>query len=75
MLGFFFVTYLKYKIATVHGIIKIFAAQIFHSRGVKIKTSDIGVIHRSTAGGVYQISAVCGWQCMQSEGVLTLGPS
>lgn len=66
--------FLKYKIATVHGIVKVLAAQILHCRGVKVETSDVGVIDGTAAGGINQIGAVRCWQCVQSECILALGP-
>lgn len=35
---------LKYKVATVHGIVEIFTAQIFNAAGMEIKRTNIGVI-------------------------------
>lgn len=66
---------LKNEISTIHGIVKVLSADLLHSAGRVQIESDIRVINGSTAvRGVHEIRAVGGWQCMQGEGVLALGP-
>lgn len=66
---------LENEIATIHGIVEVLAADLLHSAGRVHIESDIRVVNGSTAvRGVHQIGAVGGWQCVQSEGVLALGP-
>ena len=71
-----FVSILKYKITTIHGIIKIFTqiAQVFNSIGMKVKTSDIGVINRSAASGVYKVGTVGGRKGVKCKGIFALRP-
>lgn len=66
--------YLKYEVATVHGIVKVLATDVVHARGMEVEPADVRVVDRAGARGVDQIGAVGGGQGMQGEGVLALRP-